>query len=132
MYCLDKCGRHGIVLNWDKFIFAQNVVKFAGFSIIKDSVKPADKYMTTTRDFSTSLNLTHVCDWFGLINQVAYAFTVAEVMSLFLDLLKCKLKFPLNKNVEEIFQQSKKTIVNQIEHGIRIFYKTRPTYLATD
>jgi len=35
---LDTCGRHGITLNPDKFCFAQDEVKLAGFKIISDTV----------------------------------------------------------------------------------------------
>ena len=129
---LDICGRNGIVLNPDKFTFAQNTVEFAGFSITKDSVKPATKYLSAIRDFPTPVNLTDVRAWFGLVNQVAYAFAAAEVMNPFRDLLKCNAKFEWNKELEDIFQQSKKVIIHQIQDGVMIFDKTRATCLATD
>lgn len=33
VHWLDTCGRHGIILNPDKFIFGQDTVEFAGFEI---------------------------------------------------------------------------------------------------
>ena len=44
---LDICGRHGITLNREKFVFAQDEVEFAGFDITQDSVKPSPKYSKT-------------------------------------------------------------------------------------
>ena len=35
---LEICGRHGIVLNPDKFVFCQDTVSFAGCKITKDNV----------------------------------------------------------------------------------------------
>ena len=35
---LDVCGRHGITLNPEKFVFAEKAVEFAGFEITTDSV----------------------------------------------------------------------------------------------
>lgn len=129
---LDVCGRHGIILNPDKFVFAQSTVDFAGFTITKDSVKPASRYISAIRDFPTPSNITDVRSWFGLINQVAYTFAAAEIMNPFRDLLKSKTKFYWNEQLEHIFQQSKQTIINKIENGVKIFDKSKACCLATD
>ncbi|MEL6803743.1 MAG: hypothetical protein AAFO91_08190, partial [Bacteroidota bacterium] len=41
---LDVCGRNGIILNPENFVFAQQEVEFAGFIITAKSVKPSSKY----------------------------------------------------------------------------------------
>ena len=129
---LDICGNHGIVLNPKKFVFAQESVEFAGFTITKDSVKPSPKYLSAIRDFPTPVSLTDVRSWFGLVNQVAYAFAAAEMMSPFRSFLKSKATFQWTDELEGLFQKSKEAIVQQIEHGVKIFEKSRPTCLATD
>ena len=85
---LDTCGRNGITLNPDKFTFSKPEVDFAGFNISMDSVRPCKNYLQAIRDFPTPKNLTDVRSWFGLVNQVSYAFSMAERMQPFRQLLK--------------------------------------------
>ena len=129
---LELCGKHGIILNPDKFTFAQETVNFAGFCITKDAVRPSVKYLRAIKEFPTPNNLTDIRSWFGVVNQVSYAFASADVMNPFRDLLKSNAKFQWDDEMEKIFQQSKLAIVNQIENGVKIFDKSRPTCLATD
>ena len=53
---LDICGRHGITLNPDKFVFGENVVEFAGFEITPDSVRPCMKYLQAILDFPVPIS----------------------------------------------------------------------------
>ena len=71
---LDVCAHNGITLNPSKFRFAQDEVEFAGFEITKSEVKPSRKYLRAIQDFPTPKGITDVRAWFGLVNQVAYAF----------------------------------------------------------
>ena len=129
---LDICGRNGIVLNPEKFVFAQHTVDFIGFTITHNSVKPFSKYLSAITDFPTPRNVTDVRSWFGLVKQISYTFSAAEIMEPFRKLLKSDIKFEWNESLEKAFQESKKVIRKQIEHGVRIFDKNRPTALATD
>ena len=83
---LDLCGKNGIVLNPTKFQFAKQTVDFAGFTITPTSVKPVVQCLEAIRDFPIPKNITDVRSWFGLINQVSYAFASAERMLPFRDL----------------------------------------------
>ena len=47
---LDTCSRQEITLNPEKFCFTQDEVKFAGFEITSDTVRPC------------------ITSWFGLVN----------------------------------------------------------------
>ena len=129
---LHICGTHGITLNPDKFTFAKEEVEFAGFTITNDSVRPSKKYVKAIADFPTPKNLTDVRSWFGLINQVSYLFSMTDVMLPFRNLLKPSNKFHWDDDLEEAFQKSKSTIIDEINHGVTIFDKTKPTCLATD
>ena len=129
---LDICGKNGIILNPEKFVFAKSSVDFAGFTITDESVKPAAKYLSAIQQFPTPANLTDIRSWFGLINQVAYAFGSANVMKPFRKLLKGGEKFHWDEELEKIFQQSKSVIIRQIQNGVRIFEKSRATCLVTD
>ena len=126
------CGRHGITLNPEKFVFAQDSVEFAGFEITNESVRPCKSYLKAILDFPSPQNITDIRSWFGLINQVSYAFSMTDRLQPFRQLLKPGTPFLWNETLENLFQESKAVIVNEIEKGVRIFDKSKPTCLATD
>lgn len=129
---LDICGRNGIVLNPTKFVFAQHTVDFAGFQITPTSVKPCVRSLEAIEQFPTPKNITDVRSWFGLVNQVSYAFAAAERMLPFRDLLKPGKPFEWDNRLEELFNESKAIIIEEIRHGVEIFDKSRSTCLCTD
>ncbi|RLJ22718.1 hypothetical protein DJ031_00320, partial [bacterium endosymbiont of Escarpia laminata] len=129
---LDICGNHGITLNPSKFVFAQNTVEFAGFEITPDSVRPSRKFLESILDFPTPKTITDIRAWFGLVNQVAYAFAAAERMLPFRALLKPGTTFTWNDEMQSLFEESKSVIISEIEEGVRIFDASRSTCLATD
>ena len=129
---LDRCGRNGITLNPEKFIFSQECVEFAGFEITQDSVRPCPKYLEAIRHFPTPTNITDVRSWFGLVNQVSYAFSMADQMLPFRKLLQRGTPFSWTDELERLFQASKTQIIHEIENGVRIFDRNKPTCLATD
>ncbi|KAK3752546.1 hypothetical protein QZH41_003484, partial [Actinostola sp. cb2023] len=129
---LDLCGHHGITLNPDKFVFGADTVEFAGFEITPDSVRPCKKYLDTIRNFPTPANITDMRSWFGLINQVSYAFAATNRMLPFRQSLKPGESFNWNNTLNQLFEESKAAIVSEIEEGVRIFDKSKPTCLATD
>ena len=128
---LDVCGRNGITLNPDKFVFCRAEVEFAGFTITMDNVRPCKKYLNAIRDFPTPRSITDVRSWFGLINQVSYAFSMAEKMLPFRQLLKQEKPFAWDKQLHQAFEDAKNIIIAEIE-DVRIFDKKKPTCIATD
>lgn len=129
---LQLCGRNGIILNPTKFTFAANEVEFAGFEITMTNVRPCNRFLRAISNFPTPCNLTDIRSWFGLVNQVSYAFSMAEKMLPFRALLKASPKFEWTNELDKAFQASKKTITEEIEHGVRIYDKSKATCLATD
>ena len=129
---LDICGRHGITLNPDKFTFGKDTVEFAGFEISLNSVRPSQQHSNAIRNFPTPKNLTDIRSWFGLINQVSYAFSMTEKMSPFRALLKPNTPFYWDEQLTTLFEESKQHIVSEIEKGVCIFDLQRPTCIATD
>ena len=129
---LQLCGNNGITLNPSKFVFAQDNVEFAGFEITTTSVRPSRKFLESILDFPTPANITDIRSWFGLVNQVAYAFAAAERMLPFRALLKPGTTFTWNDDMQSLFEESKSVIISEIEEGVRIFDASRPTCLATD
>ena len=84
------------------------------------------------RYFTEPRNITDVRSWFGLVNQVAYAFTMAERMLPFRKLLRNGERFTCSPESEDIFRESKDVLVKEIQRGVPIFEKTKATCIATD
>ncbi len=129
---LETCGNKGITLNPNKFVFTADTVEFAGFEITNNDVSPSQRYLQAIRDFPTPRSTTDVRSWFGLVNQVAYAFSMADTMTPFRNLLKPHQSFHWDETLDKLFQESKQRILQQIHNGVRIFDKAKPTCLVTD
>ena len=129
---LNICGQNGIILNPTKFHFAKPTVEFAGFEISPNTVKPCARMFEAIQSFPTPKNITDVRSWFGLVNQVSYAFASADRMLPFRNLLKPGKCFEWNDQLDKLFIETKTMIIEEIRRGIEIFDKNRPTCLATD
>ncbi|XP_068232779.1 uncharacterized protein [Palaemon carinicauda] len=129
---LDICGHNGIILNPDKFVFSANTVQFAGFEITPDCVRPCEKYLSAIRDFPTPKNITDVRSWFGLINQVSYAFSMTKRMTPFRNFLRPGNPFCWDRHMDTLFEESKDHIIDEIKRGVQIYDKEKSTCLATD
>ena len=117
---LDRTGKNGITLNPTKFVFAADEVEFAGFEVTLDDVRPFEKYLQTIRDFPTPKNRTDIRSWFGLVNQVSYAFSMTQQMEPFRRYLKPGTVFEWNEDMEDIFNESKKVIIDEIKKGVHM------------
>ena len=127
---LDQCGRNGITLNPEKFRFAQDIVEFAGFTITPNEVRPCSKYLDAIMQFPVPRNITDVRSWFGLVNQVSYYTSMTERMRPFRDLLKPKSPFYWDDQLQQLFEESKEGIIQDIQQGVKIFDKGRKTCLT--
>ena len=129
---LTLCSNAGIIFNKKKFQFAKEEVEYVGFNITKDSVKPSDTYLQAIRDFPRPRDITGIRSWFGLINQVSYAFSHTEVMKPFRDLLKPTTEFCWTQELQDAFESSKEVIIKAVEKGVKTFDMGKVTCLATD
>lgn len=109
-----------------------DTVKFAGFEITNDTVRTCRKYLDAIRDFPTPANITDVRSWFELINQVSYAFAANERILPFCQLLKPGAPFVWDNDLNNLFEESKSMIIDEIEEGVHIFDKSKLTCLAID
>ena len=71
---LSHCAKAGMVFSAPKFVFGAKEVEYAGFLVGADSIQPTPKYLQSILDFPTPKNISDIRSWFGLVNQVAYAF----------------------------------------------------------
>ena len=129
---LDLCGKNGITLNPKKFVFCRTTVEFAGFNITPTTVQPCARQLEAILNFPKPQNITDIRSWFGLVNQVAYAFAAAPCMLPFRNLLKPGTPFQWSNELESAFEKSKAEIIKGLKTGVEIYDKRRPTCLATD
>ena len=129
---LTRVGRAGIVLNPEKFQFAERSVDFAGFRVTEETIEPLPKYLDAIREFPSPSSTTDVRSWFGLVNQVSNYAQLRDVMAPFKPFLSPRCKFTWSAELEEAFQSSKATIVEEIKEGVEIFDTKRRTCLRPD
>ena len=82
---IDLCVRNGMVFNPSKFKFGRREVDFAGFTVTDDGVKPTKKMLDAIKNFPKPTSFTGARAWFGLVNQVSFAFAQIEEMEPFRD-----------------------------------------------
>ena len=128
---LTLCVNNGIVANLKKFQFCEDTVEFAGLSITPSGVAPSEKILSAIRNFPTPTNTTGARSWFGLVQQVAWAYSTGPIMAPFRQLLQ-ENKFYWDDELERIFQNSKDTIINLVVQGVQSFDINRKTCLQTD
>ena len=129
---LELVRRNGIILNANKFQFAQKAVEFAGFHIAEETIQPAQKFLNAIQNFPTPTGITDVRSWFGLVHQVAHYGKLINQMEPFRHLLSSKAKFVWNEDLDDAFQNSKAEIIAAIKHGVEIFDLERRTCLRSD
>ena len=129
---ITLCSENGVIFNPKKFQFGSKEVEFVGFIVDETSVRPSRKFMEAITNFPRPKDITGVRSYFGLINQVNYAFSNSDAMLPFRHLLKPKEPFVWTEELETAFVESKKKIVEAIKNGVETFDTRRKTCLATD
>ena len=102
---LSTVGSRGVILNAEKFHFAERKAEFAGFQLGDGSIKPLEKHVTAIREFPEPRSLTDMRSFFALCEQVSYAYTIKEQLKPFRDLVKTKdskQSFFLGRTFEQI------------------------------
>ena len=97
-----------------------------------DGYRPTKKILNSITNFPAMTDLARICSWFGLIQQVAYAFSKTKVMAPFRNLQKKNSKFYWDSFLEELFLMSRAKIVKMVKEGVKAFEVDRPTVLTAD
>ena len=129
---LTRVGQAGIVLNPDKFQFAEKSVNFAGFRVSDITIETLPKYLYVIRDFPSAASTTDIRSWFGLVNQVSNYAQLRDTMAQFKPFLSPRYKFSWSPKLEEAFQKSKAAITEGIRKGVEIFDLQKRTCLRPD
>ena len=124
---LTRVGQAGIVLNPDKFQFAEKSVDFAGFRVSDSTIEPLPKYLDAIKDFPSPTSTTDIRSWFGLVNQVSNYAQLRDSMAPFKPFLSPRCKFSWSPELESTFQASKEAIIEAIRQGVEIFDIQRRT-----
>ena len=97
---LTRVGQAGIILNPDKFQFAERSVDFAGFRVSDCAIETLPKYLDTIRDFPSPTNTMDIRSWFGLVNQVSNYAQLRDIMAPFKPFLIPRCKFSWSPELE--------------------------------
>ena len=71
---LTRCEQNGIVLSKDKFQFCKDTVQFGGLQITSSGVSPSELMLNAILNFPVPKTITDARSWFGLVNQLAWAY----------------------------------------------------------
>ena len=118
---LEVTGRHGIVQNPEKFVWGVQELEFLGFWLGKDGVKPTEEMMKSIREFPRPTDVTGIRSWFGLVEQVAWAFSKTDLMLPFRDLLSKKETFSWTPELQTAFDLARTEIARVVESGVKAF-----------
>ena len=128
---LTTCAQNGIVLSQDKFQFCKDTVQFGRLQITSSGVSPSESMLNAILNFPVP-KTTDARFWFGLVNQLAWAYSLSPIMLPFWVLVKKSSRFSWNQTLEKAFQESKQVIVKLVRQGVSTFDINRVTCLAPD
>ena len=124
---LELCSLNVIVINDKKFQFCKQTVTFSRLTITPSAFTPSDNILSGIKDFTTPKDLTDARSWFGLVNQVTWAYSLSDIMKPFRNLIKPNNKFNWNAEFDKIFRDSKSILISMVKHGIHSFDTSRHT-----
>ena len=129
---LTICSNNGVVVNAKKFRFCQDTVDFASLTITPTGVTPSVKTLSSICNFPTPTDLTSTQSWFGLANQVAWAYAINPIMQPFHDLIKLNQKFYWDNTLAELFESSKTVLVDLVKDGVESYDISKTTCIQPD
>ena len=98
-----------------------------------DGIKPSEKLLKDIAEFPEPTTLSKARSWFGLIEQVAWSYSIGDTMANFRDLTK-----PTNKTWEwtptlrEEFKLAKEEIIRRVQNGMKFYDVKKLTCVSTD
>ena len=129
---LEITGQNGVIQTPSKFAFGRKSLEFVGFQLTPVGMGPTEETLKAITEFPRPKNITGVRSFFGLIEQVSYAFSKAHEMEPFRELLSPKAEFTWSQKLQESFEIAKKVIVDSIKNGVQTYVSDRVTVLVSD
>ena len=84
---LYHTNAHEVTQNPAKFAWGRRQIEYLGFWLTEDGVQPSEETLRAIKDFPCPSDITGIRSWFGLIEQVAFAFSKNALMEPFRNLL---------------------------------------------
>ena len=112
--------------------FVRFLVRFAGLEVTEKGVRPAKDFLDAILHLPPPKNISDVRAFFGMVNQVSYAFSMSSVMEPFRHLLKPGNAFVWYSLLQECFEDAKKNMISAVKEGVQHFEVNSPTCVATD
>ena len=129
---LSLTGAAGIIMNPDKFVFGKKRLEFLGFELTETGIEPGKDLIKSISEFPRPRDLSSMRSWFGLVEQVAWAFSKTSIMSPFRHLLSPQNEFVWSQALNDAFERSKEVIIEAVKRGVKTFNPELKTCLATD
>ena len=129
---LSVCATNGIVVNQSKFQFCSKAVEFAGLSVTAQGIEPSQKMIAAIKNFPAPADISNARAFFGLVNQVQWAYANSREMIPFRDLVRPNATFTWTDELRELFEACKDKIIRQVSRGVKKYDTQRVTCLQTD
>ena len=84
-----------------------------------DGICPTKTTLKAIKDFPKPKDITGARSWFGLINTVAWTYSMQSTMQPFRNLVKPNSKFYWDEQLDKLFEESKEIIIAKDMIGIR-------------
>ena len=131
-YFLYYTNTHGVIQNPLKFVWGKKVVEYLGFTLTQDGVQPSQETLKAITEFPRPKDITGVRSWFGLIEQVSFAFAKTTLMEPFRKLLGKNVIFAWDQQLQDAFQLAKQEIVQLVAKGVKSYSLDLPTCIVSD
>ena len=102
-------------------------VEYVGFEITMDSVKPASSMLQAIKEFPAPTNITQMRSFFGLVNQVSFAFSMKDTIAPFRELLRPSADIYWDEGLQKLFEEAREEIVTKVEAGVKMFEMDKVT-----
>ena len=129
---LETCAKNGIVINQSKMQFCKQSINFAGLSVTNQGVQPSTHMLSAIRNFPPPTDITKARAFFGLVNQVQWAYANGPEIRPFRNLVKPNSSFAWTNELKTLFEECKLKILHQVRDGVRKYDTNRVTCLQTD
>ena len=132
---LTLCAKSGIFTNESKFQFCKDTVEFAGLKITPTGVSPTgvsptDTILNAIQNFPQLSDIIGARTWFGLVNEITWAYSISSIMQPFCKLVKANSKFTWNNTLTQTFENSKQ--IWSLDHAQMFVLGCKELVISTD
>lgn len=99
---------------------------------MQDGVQPSDETLSAIESFPRPTDITGIRSWYGLVEQVSFAFAKSALMEPFRGLLKKDSAYVWGPELQKAFETARAEIVELVRRGVRSFRIGARTCMITD